>query len=369
MMKHLVSMSMCVDCSSRRGHQTDVLQWLFDGLRAVFKSHALSSPYDISVEAMIPDEISEFYDRIGESVVTLRHELNTTRGSEGDSDTDEDTIEEASVSSEEEARASVVIDMLSVFDDDKLPDEYESDFPEVTIDSTFEDALIPGNLAATIYGLAVREDSFCVHLRKLINRDVCADYYLAKQRRRAQRAITKLNEPSNDPSMRVYECGDTLRRIVREVCWDREARTSKKPLGPRILNKAAELLVDILELVCKQNRNIATLTSAFSSPGTDANLYTYLISDPPRFEEGDFVIDQLRKFPQNEWRHLLEYLTTIADYVRSNAPETQLRSVRYAENIEAMVNDYTNSAFEPSSSSHRRPTTSGDRESQRRRYI
>ena len=318
---------------------------------------------------MVPNEISELYDRIGESVVTLRHELNTTRGSEDDSDTDEDTIEEASASSEAEARASVVIDMLSVFDNERLPDEYECEFPEVSTDSTFEDALIPGNLAATIYGLAVREDTFCVHLRKLINRDVCADYYLAKQRRRAQWAISMLNEPSNDPSIRVYECGDTLRRIVREVCWDREARTSKRPLGSRVLHKAAELLVDILELVCKQNKNIASLASAFPSPDTDANLYTYLISDPPRFEEGDFVIDQLRKFPQNEWRHLLEYLTTVADYVRNNAPVSQLRSVQYAENIEAMVNDYTNSAFEPSSSSHRRPTTSSDRDSQRRRYI
>ena len=335
----------------------------------MFKTQALSSPYDISVEAMVPNEISGLYDRIGESVVTLRHELNTTRGSEDDSDTDEDMIEEASVSSEAQARASVIIDMLSVFDNEKLPDEYESEFPEVSIDSTFEDALIPGNLAATIYGLAVREEAFCVHLRKLINRDVCADYYLAKQRRRAQQAISELNEPSNDPSMRVYECGDTLRRIVREVCWDREARTSKRPLGSRTLNKAAELLVDILELVCKQNRNIASLASAFPPPDIDANLYTYLISDPPRFDEGDFVIDQLRKFPQNEWRHLLEYLTTVADYVRNNAPESQLRSVQYAENIEAMVNDYTNSAFEPSSSSHRRPTTGGDRESQRRRYI
>ena len=335
----------------------------------MFKTQALSSPYDISVEAMVPNEISELYDRIGESVVTLRHELNTSRGSEDDSDTDEDAIEEPSVSSVAEARASVVIDMLSIFDNEKLPDEYQSELPEASIDSSFEDALIPGNLAATIYGLAIREEAFCVHLRKLINRDVCADYYLKKQRRRAQRAISKLNEPSNDPSIGVYECGDTLRRIVREVCWDREARTSRRPLSSRILNKAAELLVDILEQVCKQNRNVARLASAFPFPGTDANLYTYLISDPPRFEEGDFVVDQLRNFPQNEWRHLLEYLTTIAEYIRNNAPESQLRSVQYAEKIEAMVNDYTNSAFEPSSSSHRRPAVSGDRESQRRRYI
>lgn len=313
---------------------------------------------------MVPNEISELYDRIGENVVTLRHELNTTRGS-----TDEDVIEEASVSSEAEARASVVIDMLSVFDNEKLPDEYESELPEVSIDSTFEDALIPGNLAATIYGLAIREEAFCVHLRKLINRDLCADYYLIKQRRRAQQAISKLNEPSNDPSIGVYECGDTLRRIVREVCWDREARTSKRPLGSRILNKVAELLVDILEDVCKQNRTVERLASSSPSSGTDANLYTYLISDPPRFEEGDFVVDQLRKFPQSEWRHLLEHLTTTAEYVRSNAPESQLRSVQYAEKIEAMVNDYTDFAFEPSSSSHRRPAASDDRESQRRRYI
>lgn len=324
---------------------------------------------------MIAGEISGLYDLIGENMVTLPHKLNTTRGSGPDSDTDEELTEEASVSHELEARAAVATDMLSIFDRERLPDELGSELPEVSIDTALEDVLTPDNLTTTIYGLAVLEESFCKHLRRLINHDVCADHYLVKQRRRAQRAILRLDQPAkdpsitaDDPSIRVWECGDTLRRIVREVCLDREARNLKKPLGLRSLNKAAELLVDILEDVCKHNKNIATIGSSSPTPGVDANLYTYLISDPPPFEEGDFVIDQLCKFPQNEWRHLLEYLTTIAEYVRNNARARQYRSVRYADKIEAMINDYTSSAFEPSSSSHRRPASSSDRESQRRRY-
>lgn len=353
---------------------TDDLQWLFDGLRAVFRDQTTAGPRDISDGAMITDEISELYNLIGENMVNLPKKLNTTRGSESSSDTDEDVEEEeeeeqdveeeedASVSPEAEVRASLSIDMLSIFDSEKLPDEYASELPEVFVNAAFEDVLIPGNLAATIYGLAVREEAFYMHLRKLINADVCADHYLRKQRRRAEWAIWKLDQPLDDPPIKVYECGETLRQIVREVCLDREARTLKRPLGLRTLTNAAELLVDILVDVCDHDKNINP------SPGPDANLYTCLIGEPSPSEEGDFVIDQLRKFPQNEWRHLLESLSNIAEHVRNNASEGRYRSVRYAEKIEGMVNDYTSSAFEPSSSSHRRPTSDYNRESQRRRY-
>ena len=355
---------------------TDDLQWLFDGLRAVFRNQTTAGPRDISDGAMITDEISELYNLIGENMVNLPKELNTTRGSEPSSDTDEDAEEEEeeeeeydvekeeepSISPEAEVRASLSIDMLSIFDSEKLPDEYASELPEVSVDAAFEDILIPGNLAATIYGLAVREEAFYMHLRKLINGNICAEHYLRKQRRRVQWAISKLDQPSDDPSIKVHVCGETLRQIVREVSLDREARTLKGPLGLRTLATAAQFLVYILESVCEHNKNINP------SPGADANLYTYLISDPSPSEEGDFVIDQLRKLPQNEWRHLLERLTEVAEYVRNNASEGRYRSVRYAEKIEGMVRDYTSSVFEPSSSSHQRPISNYDRESQRRRY-
>lgn len=276
------------------------------------------------------------------------------------------------------ARSLMVIDMLSVFHKDKLPEELESEFPEseedVDPDPDPADMLIPESLAATIHGMAIHDESFCMRLRKVLNGDVCADYYLRKQRRRAKQAIAGLDRPSDEPpSIRVFKCGETLRRIVREVCLDREARTSIRPLGIRILNQAAELLVDILDWVCNQNRDIGRrdrdnggIASDSPSSVVEANLYTYLISDPPPFEGGDFVIDQLRNFPENEWRHLLEHLTTTADYVRSHGAQ---HSVRYARKIDAMVNEYTSSAFEPSSSSHRRPASSSGRESQRRRYF
>lgn len=310
---------------------------------------------------MVTEEISDLYDLIGENLGTLPHKLNRTRGSEQSSDTD-DEMDDAT------ARSRVLIDMLSIFNKEQLPEEYGSGFLNLPTDTALEDMEIPETLAGTIYGLAMRDESFRSQFRKLINRDVCANHYLTKQRRRAQRAIVELERPSNDPSLKVFECGDTLRRIVREICQEREARTSNRPLSLRTLNKAAEVLVEILEDVCKQNINIKELTSPSPAREADANLYTYLIGDPPPFPEGDFVIDQLQNFPQNEWRHLLEYLTTIADYVRNNAREGQLRSIRYAKKIDAMVNEYTSSAFEPSSSSHRRPASSSERESRRPRY-
>ena len=330
----------------------------------------------MSSETIITKEIGEFYDSIGENITTLKGQLNTTRGLEQGSGTENEVAEESSVPDDMAARSLMIIDMLSVFDEDKLPEELESEFPvsDVDEDPDSADLLDPESLAATIHGIAIHDESFCMRLRKVLNGDVCADHYLMKQRRRAEQAIASLDRTSNEPaSIRVYKCGESLRRIVREVCLDREARTSMRPLGIRIRNKAAELLVDILEWVYQQNRDIGRRDrdnggAVSNSPASvvEANLYTYLISDPPPFEGGDFIIDQLRNFPENEWRHLLEHLTSAADYVRSHGAQ---HSDRYARKIDAMVNEYTSSAFEPSSSSHRRPASSSDRESQRRRYF
>lgn len=334
-------------------------------------------------------QISGLYELIGERLGSLPEQLNTTKGDDIDSDSDHSTIEESYASSNSEARKETVVDMLSVFDRTALPAEYGREFTDdAPATASGEEPFIPRSLAATIYGLAVRDETFFRRLRKVLTGDVCASVYFAKQRARAKDAFSKLDRyvqlgPSTSESrnMDVQECARILRLIVHQICEERESRASKEPLGAAVKSNVAEILVEILhEVVCSRNRDVCQ-TIAWERNivdyARDRNLYLYLIGDPPRFENtqplgmrDDFVIDRLNDFPANEWRHLLERLTTILDHIHENAAGGDRASAAYEAKLEAMLREYTNQAFEPSSSSvqRRRPTISSPREHQRRRF-
>lgn len=313
-----------------------------------------------------------------------------TRGDETDSDSDNGATEESYSSSNSRSRKEVVQDILSVFDRHALPEEYGLAFSDDTPATAFSERLfVPGNLAATIYGIAIRDEIFYRRLRRVVTRDICAVSYFSKQRSRAREAMCRLDlyvekGPSDAPESRdvdVPECARILRLIVHQVCKDRDARASKEPLGAATIKKVAETLVEILtEVVCKRNEDVYEDVTwerpVHEEHRRDRNLYTYLIGDRPTSDLstpiglGDnFIIDQLRDFPVLQWSHLLERLTTILDHIHENAPEGERGSMAFAEQLETLLREYTSDAFEPSSSSvqRRRPTLSSPPASQRRR--
>ena len=339
----------------------DQTQWLFDALNAVLKGSSTPSIRTLTRDSVVT-EISGLFDLIGERINSLPDLLNSIRGSESDDD------------EEIAARKLALREMLSVFDQEALPEEYLQNLPDVPTDLPIDQLFVPWNLGATIYRLAVRDESIYASLERVLHRDICARYYLTKQRGKARQAMRNLDqraqtEPSNNPTvqdMDVGECGRTLRRIVWEICQYREASISKGPLKAETTALFSEVLVEILEGVCERNRDIGT-----------ENLYARLIGDPPRpaapEEEGAFVIDHLRNFPSEEWRHLTERLDEIAEDVRQNAPHERHPSLRFASQIDEMVQDYVDDedVFEPSSLAvqhPRRPTMSDERERQRPRF-
>lgn len=313
-----------------------------------------------------------------------------TRGDETESDSDKSETEESYASRNSESRKEAIRDILSVFDRHALPEEYGLAFSDDAPTTAFPERLfVPGNLASTIYGIAIRDETFYRRLRRVVTRDICAVTYFSKQRSRAIETMRRLDRyvesgPSEAPESRdvdVPECARILRMIVHQVCKDRDARASREPLGAATIKKVAENLVEILtEVVCSRNEDVyAGITwerHIQEEHRRDRNLYTYLIGDRPTCDFsaplglGDnFIIDQLRDFPVLQWSHLLERLTTILDHIHENAPEGERGSMAFAEKLESMLHEYTSDAFEPSSSSvrRRRPTLSSPPASQRRR--
>ena len=331
-------------------------------------------------------EISELYDLIGDHLQSLPDRLNLSRDTDMDYDSDASITPEVHVAGGA-TRSEGVKDMLSVFDPVTLPQEYGRGFRDPPATAALEDLFVPGELSATIYGLAVKDEVFYKRLTKVITPDRCATQFYAKQRARAVDTMRSLgqyinNGPSLNPMTRdmdVPECARTFRIIVHEICQDRDSRTAKQPLSAAVITHVAEILVEILQQVCDRDFDVyENITwprfGADNEPEWNRNLYMYLIGNPPRnpsapaWMNDDFVIDQLRNFPTDQWRHLVEPLTTIQEEIYDRAVEYGLPSTEYAHKLETMLRDYTNEADEPSTSSvQRRRSDEEPREAQRRR--
>lgn len=320
-------------------------------------------------------QISSLYDLIGQRLGSLPGQLNTTRGDDTDSDYDDSATEASHVSSNSDTRRENTLDILSTFDRKMLPREYSkylANSPPAT--ASGRELLVPGNLASTIYRIAIRDETFYRRLRKVVSQDICADVYFSKQMQGAKGIILSLDQPVEN-RMPVGECANRLRYIVHQLCESRDSRASREPLGAEVISKLAEILVDILhEVVCNRNKNVHEKLED-GEHERDRNLYTYLIGDPPKPDESApfglrdfFIIDRLFSFPVNEWKHLLERLTTISEHVRENE-EDQPSSRAYLMRLNELIRGYNEDYFEPSLSSwrHRRPTIDSPRESQRMR--
>lgn len=337
--------------------------------------------------------IAELYNRIGERIESLPQQLNRLTGDATDSSSENSATEESHVSRDLNSRQEIVKDILSVFDPKALPGDYGRDFLDDEVRTRASEKLyVPGNLAATIYEIAIRDEAFYRRLRKVVTRDICATSYFSKQQLRAREVMSRLDRfvksgPSKSPEVKdvdVPECARSLQLIVHQICTDRNARASKGPLGALTGMNAAEILVDILaEVVCKCDKDVYEGESERddNEPRRNRNLYLYLIGDPPisnasaPFAMGDdFIIDRIRGFPAMEWSHLLERLTTILDHILEKSTDDDEVAARgsksYARKLESILREYTEEVFEPSTSSglRRRPTTSQPAR-QRRRYF
>lgn len=335
-------------------------------------------------------QLSGLYGLIGDHLGSLQKLLNSTKGDEAESDSDESETEENAAFVTSETRRATVRDMLSVFDRKALPSEYLVDFPEdAPASASGTDLYVPGSLEATIYRIAIQDDTIFRHLRKVITRDICASSYFRKQQAKVKELMARLDRFAASGLARSDEasncsipvCARQIRHVVHQIFENRKARTAQGPLGFEVNSEAAEILVIILdEVVCKRNKDIFGPTPAERTNEAhprDHNLFMYLIGNPPRFNRtapvamtDDFIIDRLQDFPAVEWRHLLERLTTIVESIREHTSHEE-RAMAYAAKLENMLREYTADAFEPSSSSvqQRRPKISSPRESQRMRFV
>ncbi|KAL8936904.1 MAG: hypothetical protein Q9211_003967 [Gyalolechia sp. 1 TL-2023] len=357
------------------------IYWLFDGLNALLDASSASATDGLGRVDIIT-RASTLYGVIGSQLPSLPTFLNASRD-ELASDSD-DAVEAILSPRSPDVRAEQVRDMLSVFDNATLPDEFGKDLTDVASDESPEHFYVPDSLTATIYRLATRDESVFKRLRRVISYDTCANAHFSKLRTRARDVFVKLDSyvedgGSESNNQDVPKTAKMLRFVVDQICQARNLRASNGPLSPAVVTKVAEILTEIFQEVCNRNEDVYYRIdwdrgTRDDEPERNRNLYAYLIRDPPRFASSapiwmkeTFVIDRLRQTPANEWMHLIERFTNLMDQMRDFASDGDHPPLAYTK-LEQMVQDYTAEAFEPSSSSvQRRPTLEDQRESQRRR--
>ena len=353
------------------------MQWLFAGLHAVLASQqAAPTQRPTPIEISLTARLGELYPLIQQHEASLRQELNRIRGDELEAGLDELDMQQQFSEFDMETRIDDLCDILSSFDRDLIPGEFKHrfvDFPAPEMSPVDGGSLVRDSLPATIYHLAFRDDALYVRLKQVVPHDIRAAQYYQTQYSRARKVLLLLSRysqngpsiqhvPENDRNIDVPECARRLRSIVDQICEDRDRRNALAPVDGDILRRLSAMLAELIRRIVALDRDIyATPAWARIQPPTenprDRNLFVYLIGDPPcdpelpHWMSDNFAIDRLSGFPTTEWSHLLELFTTIKDEIEEKDMDALPGSIAYVSVIDDMVQEYTSTADEPSSSS------------------
>ena len=334
------------------------------------------SPVHVVTRENVLQGIKDLYSEIGDRrnprtsrLDSLTKALNKVRGEDAateSEDSENDSGSDSQVDAQDAAELAIQ-DMLSVFDPNRLPEEYAAqDFVEElpTDSTTLQDLVIPDNLEATIYALARHDRKLRRRLRSALTKDLCAQHVLDKLKGRMQLTLQRLDNhiaegPKSRPSI-IPGCADTLRHLMDQM---HQYILHRAPLSELVRQTATEITMRLLFQICNRNTDIyPTITWPKTAPDPtaegDRNLFVNLIGGT----HSNFVVDFLEQSSPSDWKHLVHVLDQIIARLRdNNAPEN------YVARLERLVSTYDQGQDDPTRMVGERPAISGERERQRRR--
>ena len=288
--------------------------------------------------------IENYLHQSENNLATLARGLNTTSYDDFLIDANEDDSDRSSDSGDEDSDSSLpprhpdstewVIDMLSVFDEERLPEEYAQ---QVFVQQRLRNIPNPGdiidrkNLAVTLHGLAIYDKKLRRRLRQVLTKEYCALDFFRKIENRINSGLEGLNVSTNRNI--VGETSALLRRCVDQIP---QYIHDRAPFSIRVKRKAVSIIVDLLYRICDCD---------WRPIGRDQvgdrkrNLFNQLIGNQvklePESEPTFFVLDCLESFVDIEWQARLEQLQSALILLKkAKAPQT------YIEKLEAIIEPY-----------------------------
>jgi hypothetical protein len=286
-------------------------------------------------------QFSELFPFIAERQATLARELNRFSVDIPDPD-DEFPVPD------------ILNDIFASFYDDMIPSEVHDEVVNKVSHLSPDDILVEGNLPATIYRLALRDDAFRRRLQQRLNQ-------YAETGPSAGHSLGTLGD------LDVPHCARLLRSIVHQMYEDHDARSALAPLDNEAGSQLAVILVELVAEVVRHynkdiyNGNLWNRARPANEHPRERNLFAYLIGNPPYnarsppWEIDNFVIDRLQGLRSDELVDSYENLDDIKEYMEEMDTTGMPMSLLYAGRIDEMLRAYRAMAHEPSSSTYQMP--------------
>ncbi|KAJ5663950.1 hypothetical protein N7507_004681 [Penicillium longicatenatum] len=237
-------------------------------------------------------------------------------------------------------RAEKIRDVLSAFNTKILPEDFRQDLQEKepTTKYTAESCVVQGDLEATIFRLAVHDDSVFSSICKAMPSGACAAIYFQKLQDQIRRLLSDFDrycatgERPADPSSSGggVEVGEVVHQLRRAVSRIRSNIAIRSPHGS---DGAADALVLILENIAARNKDCLDgnnwgRTSFHGEDEDQRNLHHLLIgSDDVELKADDelFLISALEDLNLSSLGSKIDALRNILSKLEVNrAPKAYL---------------------------------------------
>lgn len=302
------------------------LQWLLDQLHGCFLTDPASTELALShdgrprvrprIEDLLNGQLEAVADRLNWPYLRVEGDGRTTGMT----------------------RAEKVRDVLSAFSSKVLPEDFRRDLVETTAQTrTPEQCVVQGDFEATIFRLAVHDDSVFTSMCKAMPSGACAAIYFDKVQEQLRRLLADFDRycatgerpaDSSSPGRGRLEVDEVVQQLRYSVSRIHANIALRAPYGSE---GAAKALVSILEAIAARNKDAlegnAWGRASFHGEDEDQrNLYHLLIGsddmdlDP---EAELFVIDALFALPPSDLAQYIPKLLDIRSKIEVNRAPKQ----------------------------------------------
>lgn len=235
-------------------------------------------------------------------------------------------------------RAEKVRDVLSAFSPKVLPEDFRQDLVETTAQTrTPEQCVVQGDFEATIFRLAVHDDSVFTSMCKAMPSGACAAIYFDKVQEQLRRLLADFDRycatgerpaDSSSPGRGPLEVDEVVQQLRRSVSRIHANIALRAPYGSE---GAAKALVSILEAIAARNKdalegNTWGRASFHGEDEDQRNLYHLLIGSDDMDLDPDaelFVIDALCSLPPTDLAQHIPKLLDIRSKIEVNRAPKQ----------------------------------------------
>ncbi|KAL4936118.1 hypothetical protein BDV06DRAFT_228191 [Aspergillus oleicola] len=235
------------------------------------------------------------------------------------------------------SRTQIVRDILSAFSTSVLPEEFRMDIVEPEDDMgkrlrkrTPEQCIVQGDFEATLFRLAVHDDSVFASLCKAMPPGACAAIYFDKVLERSRKALAAFDKYCQTLKPGT-ERGETALNTVLATLRINALNVHRNIANrtPHGLQIAAKTLTSLLEDITTRNKDsltsnqygrttFATESSCDEEDEDDRNLYYLLIGNEEDNADSHFCLDALSDLPAEDLYPFRERLEAVLRRVEVN---------------------------------------------------